>query len=140
MQDPKKLRAWHLAHALAVEVVDALPQGLGRRIPGLRAQAIRAATSVVPNLVEGCGRSSRADFLSFVHTAVGSLNELEGHLLLARDAGALGLEKFDRLCDRIIQLRRMLLSLRRAIERRIAEDAAERAAPSNVFRRDRSRS
>ena len=43
-------RVWHLAHELSLEVIEALSVPVVRRIPGLRTQAVSAATSVAANL------------------------------------------------------------------------------------------
>ncbi len=46
MQDYKKLRVWHLAQELSLDVIEALSKPAVRRVPGLRNQAVRAANSV----------------------------------------------------------------------------------------------
>ena len=122
MQDFKKLRVWHLAHALSLKVVAALPARRAGAVPGLRAQAIRAATSVAANLAEGCARATRQEFLYFIEIALGSLNELEGHLLIARDAGVIDVLHHLELQNDLELVRRMLLSLIRTLQRHIAED------------------
>jgi len=126
MQDFKKLRVWHLAHELSLNVISALPPRRSGVIPGLRSQAIRAATSVPANLAEGCALATRPEFLHFIEIALGSLNELEGHLLLGRDAGVVdGLRHLEIQKD-VHLVRRMLLSLIRALQHHIAEDLSHR--------------
>ena len=130
MQDFKKLRVWSLAHALSLRVVHALTERRARVVPGLRAQAIRAATSVAANIAEGCARATRPEFLHFLEVALGSLNELEGHLLVARDAGVIDSADYVGLQSDLVLLRRMLLALIHTVQRHIAEDASRRADPS----------
>ena len=122
MQDFKKLRVWHLAQELSVDVVRALSEPAVRRVPGLRDQAVRAANSVAANLAEGCARSSRADFLRFVEIAIGSANELESHLGMASRTSILSAEIHTNLEERLNLVRRMLISLMRALEQQIASD------------------
>ena len=122
MQGFNKLRVWHLAQAVALEVIDALPMRMSHRVPGLRSQAIRAASSVPANIAEACGRSSRNEFLHFIEVALASINELEVHLRLASDAGVLTTGRHARLYSDVVVIRRMLLSLMRAVQRRMAED------------------
>ncbi len=126
MQDFKKLRVWHLAHELSLTVIKALPHRRTGTIPGLRAQAIRAATSVPANLAEGCALATRPEFLHFIEIALGSLNELEGHLLIGRDAGVIDSLRHLEMQDDIDLVRRMMLSLMRTLQRHIAEDESRR--------------
>ncbi len=126
MQDFKNLRVWHIARELSLTVIDALPERGGRRVPGLRSQAIRAATSVEWNLAEGCGRAARSEFLQFVEIALASLNELEAQLSLARDARMIKRTTHADLHERLDIVRRMLISLVRTLQRRIAEDVQEK--------------
>ena len=134
MQDFKKLRVWHLAHELALEVIQALPERTARQVPGLRNQAIRAATSVTANIAEGCGAPTRLGFLNFIEIAVASLNELEGELCLAHDARVLLDSAYARLQRRLQLLRRMLVALMRTLQRHIAEDArtCEKSGTSGI--------
>lgn len=122
MQDFKKLRVWHIARELSVEVIEALSTPAVRRVPGLRNQAVRAANSVSANLAEGCARPSRAEFLRFVGIAIGSANELEAHLGLARRTRILSAERHAKLAERLNMARRMLISLMRALEHQVATD------------------
>ena len=122
MQDFKKLRVWHLAQDLSVEVIEALSGPAVRRVPGLRSQSVRAANSIAANLAEGCARPNRAEFLRFVGIAIGSANELEAHLGLARRAIILSAEIHANLEERLNLVRRMLISLMRALEQQIAAD------------------
>jgi four helix bundle protein len=131
VQDFKKLRVWHLARNVSLKVIEVLPPPAARKVPGLRGQAIRAATSVAANIAEGCARATRAEFLRFVEIALGSQNELDAHLLLARDAGVLAEDVHAQLQHDTALVRRMLVSLMRTLQRRIAEDeSAHSNAPS----------
>ena len=122
MQDHKRLRVWHLARKLAVKVVKAFPERTGRAVPGLRSQVISAATSVAANIAEGCALATRPEFLHFLEIAMGSLNELESHLLLAWETDVLNETLHEELKADVDLVRRMLLALIRAVERHIAED------------------
>ncbi len=126
VQDFRKLRVWHLARRLTLSVIDALPEKLARKVPGLRGQAIRAATSVESNIAEGCSRVERVEFLHFVEIAIASLNELEEQLTLARDARIVTEDTHARQQLTIELARRMLISLKLTLQRRIAEDESQR--------------
>lgn len=122
MQDFTKLRVWHLAREHSLSVIEAFPISAGRRVPGLRNQAIRAATSVPANIAEGCGRGTREEFARYVEIALGSHNELDTHLRLAAETGMLSEPGHLSLRRQHDLVRRMLLSLLRAIQQRIAEE------------------
>lgn len=83
MRDHTKLRAFELADQLALRVYE-----LTRLFPkdeqfGLTSQLRRAAVSVASNIVEGCARSSQADYVRFLDIAYGSAKEVEYQLSLA---------------------------------------------------------
>lgn len=122
MQDFAKLRVWHLARELSLAVVEVVPLSAGRLVPGRRSQAIRAAMSVPANIAEGCGRGTRDEFLAYLEIAMGSLNELETHLQLAGATGVIADAQYSPLRKQLVLVRRMLLSLRKALQQRIAED------------------
>ena len=126
MQDFKKLRVWHLARDVALRVINGLPSNAARKVPGLRGQAIRAAMSVSANIVEGAGRSKRSEFHQFLEIALASLNELQGHLILAHDSAVLTEDVALGLCRHIEIERRMLIALMRTLQEHIAEEEEQR--------------
>jgi four helix bundle protein len=75
----------------------------------------RAAVSIAANIAEGAGRSSRGDFLRFLHIASGSAAELQSHALLARDLGLLSPEQSCALLGQTEEVKRMLVGLLRAV-------------------------
>ena len=127
MSDVRSLRAWHRARALAVEVIEAFPERAGRRVPKLRNQTIRAATAIAARLAEGCARPTRADFLHYIGIALGSMSELETHLLTAREAGVIPPAPSARLARSMAMSRKLLIGLQRSVERDVAKEEAERS-------------
>jgi len=71
----------------------------------------RAAASIPSNIAEGCGRSSNADLARFLHISMGSANELEYFLLLARDLRFLESTAHDNMSADVQEVKRMLPSL-----------------------------
>ena len=74
-RDPERLDVFHVADALAVRVYHAT-----RRIPaeeryGIQAQVRRAAVSVACNIVEGCARRTKGEYLHFINVALASATE-----------------------------------------------------------------
>ena len=84
MRDHTKLRAFELGDEGAV-LIYRVTVGFPREESyGLTSQMRRAAVSVPSNIVEGCARDSKADYLRFLHIAFGSLRELHYQLSLSK--------------------------------------------------------
>ena len=80
-------------------------------IYGLTSQLRRATSSIGANIAEGCGRRSDPEMRRFLQIARGSANEVEYHLLLAKDLLFLPVEDFKELEDMVLEIERMLASL-----------------------------
>ena len=111
MQDYRKLRVWRQAHQLTLESYAIAARLRQPEAWTLRDQMRRAAVSVPSNIAEGSGRGSDPDFRRFLLHALGSLNELEYHFLLARDLGFLPDAEHSRVSARITDVRSMLSGL-----------------------------
>lgn len=108
MGDYRKVAVWERAHRLTLEVYRATRQFPREEQFGLTSQMRRSATSVPANIAEGCGRNSDAELARFLTIALGSANELDYHLLLARDLGYLPQEDYDHLATETQGVARML--------------------------------
>ncbi len=117
MQDYRNLRLWQKAHSLTLA-----PYALSADLQKpdawpVRDQMFRAAISIPSNIAEGAGRGSDPDFRRFLWHSLGSCNELEYDLLLARDLRFLPLETHGRLARQLEEVRRMLSSLVQRLSR-----------------------
>jgi four helix bundle protein len=83
MRDHRNLRAFELADQLALEVYKATKAFPKEELFGLTSQMRRAAVSVPSNVVEGCARQSKAEFIRFLDIAFGSGRELAYQMSLA---------------------------------------------------------
>ena len=90
MQDHRKLRAFEVADRLAIAVYRCTKTFPHDEIFSLTNQLRRAAVSVPSNIVEGCSRSSKQEYLRFLEIALGSAQEVEYQLTLAHRLGYLG--------------------------------------------------
>jgi four helix bundle protein len=112
MQDYRKLFVWQKAHRLTLDVyADSAKHLTLPRAWALRDQVHRAAISIPSNIAEGAGRSSNPDFRRFLFISLGSANELEYDLLLARDLELLPGGLHIRRVQQLAEVRRMLCSL-----------------------------
>ena len=75
-RDHRKLRVFHDAHALAPAIYKHTKHFPKDEWYGMRSQMRRAAASIPSNLVEGSARRTTADYLKFLHIALGSACEL----------------------------------------------------------------
>ena len=110
MQNYKNIKVWQKAHELALSVyktVESFPQ---YETFGLSSQMRRSAYSIPTNIAEGAGRKSNADFANFLHIALGSANEIDYQLLLAKDLGYLDEEKYQNFDKMINEIKAMLIS------------------------------
>ena len=68
MQDFRRLRVWQSAHELLLaikQVARSLPKSVSS---DSKSQLIRAADSIVSNIVEGCGAATRREFARYPDT------------------------------------------------------------------------
>ena len=115
MQDYRKLHVWQKAHKLTLAAY-ALSSHLQKPDAWpLKEQLLKAATSIPSNIAEGSGRGSDADFRRFLWHSLGSCNELEYDLLLARDLGYLPHQLHIGLGGQVEDVRRMLTRLVQSI-------------------------
>ena len=109
------LRVWKKAFALAINVRAGVDQFPPRGYADLKDQIVRAAESVVSNIVEGCGSPTQRDFARFLSFSIKSATELEGHLELAHAYGVLSDEAWNALRAQVVATRRMLHGLRKKV-------------------------
>ena len=122
MQDFKKLRVWHLAHALARNVYRSCPAASLRRYPGKRRQILKCADSIPSNISEGSAKSD-AEFARYLDMSLGSVKELENHLIFIRDEAIISVGRFDWLDEQVEHVRRMLINLIRRIRNPPSDDS-----------------
>ncbi len=118
VRDFRNLIAWQKGHRLVLSLHAAMEELRPGSSPGLRAQLLRAATSISANIAEGCGKRTDAEFARYIDIALGSSRELENHLVLLRDLNRLDARVADRLLIDLDEVRRILFSLGRAVRRR----------------------
>lgn len=83
----KKLEAWRKAVDMVVSVYQITARFPSSERFSLTAQIQRAAVSVPSNIAEAAARGSNRAFVSALHIARGSLNELDTQLSIAQRLG-----------------------------------------------------
>jgi four helix bundle protein len=116
----RDLFVWQKGMALAKQVYSLTHSFPFDERFGLVAQMRRAAVAVPSNIAEGQARHGKREFVHFLSHAEGSLAELDTQLALAIE---LGYRRDINVSESIVlvgELQRMLASLRRKIEVRLA--------------------
>ena len=111
VSDFKKLRVWRKAHALALNSQRLAVSIRGAERVALRSQIMRASMSIPTNIVEGRGQRTPKEFSRFLRIALNSSTELEYHLIVARDSGAINQQAFLSVLDQVLGVRMMLHGL-----------------------------
>lgn len=110
MQDFRELRVWEKAVVLGEGVYAALGEFPHSERFALIDQLKRAAGSVPANSAEACSRRTPTDFRRFLRQALGSLNETESHLELARRVSVLSPARCS-LFAKVVEVRKMPTTL-----------------------------
>jgi four helix bundle protein len=100
----------------------------------IKGQMLRSALSVPTNIVEGSVRGSDRDYARFIKISIGSLSELEYHLMVASDTELISHVSFQSLFDQVVDVRKMLNGFHRrliASADRSASKADSRSAGSS---------
>jgi four helix bundle protein len=111
MSDFKKLLVWQRAHELVLAINHITAAMRGANYVSLRSQMVRAAMSISANIVEGRGQKSDREFARFLRISLNSTSELEYHLIVAHDFGALTHRIFHSTTAQLIEVRKMLHGL-----------------------------
>lgn len=115
MKDFRDLKVWKKAHELVLEayrITETFPK---QEIFGLVSQIRRCSSSIPANIAEGCGRLGNAELHRFLQIACGPANELEYHLLLAKDLGYLSEKNYFAADEKLAEMKRMLVALTRKV-------------------------
>lgn len=115
MRDFRQLKVWEKAHAVTLISYQITKDFPKYEIFGLAAQIRRCSVSIPANIAEGCGRLGNTELHRFLQIACGSANELEYHVLLAKDLGYILPSSYDLVQKEILELKRMLVALTRKV-------------------------
>lgn len=117
MRDHRKLRAFQLADGLVMQVYRNSRRFPGEERYGITSQLRRAAVSVATNIVEGCARRSKAEYVHFLGIAFASLREA-GYLAgLAARLRYLDEASFQSLDEAYEECARVLAGLIKSLEK-----------------------
>lgn len=122
MSDFKNLKVWQKAQTLALDTHRVACKIRGSAQSGLRTQMINAAMSVPTNIVESRGQRTARESCRYLRMALNSRTELEYHLLTAADLKAISGPQCLTLTSQLVEVRKMLYGLIRALTKRGDKD------------------
>src|SRR5215467_14463187 len=113
MGDFRRLKAWQKAHVYALAVHAAFKNVRTSVSPGLRAQVLRAVSSIADTLAEGCAKRSRRELARYADMAYSSAKEVENDLIRAHALGMLARVVFEDLLRQGDEVSRLCYGLSR---------------------------
>jgi four helix bundle protein len=111
MKDIRTLKVWEKAHLMTLKIYKVTEKYPREELYGLTSQIRRAAVSIPTNIVEGCVRSSDADFSRLLYIALGSTSELKYLILLSMGLKIINSELNIELNNDINEIKKMLISI-----------------------------
>jgi four helix bundle protein len=111
VRDFRRLAVLQRAHSLTLRIYKVTSAFPKEEVYGLTSQLRRSAASIPANIAEGCGREGDAELGRFLYVAMGSANELEYHLILARDLGYFLESDYEHTEQGLNEVKRMLSGL-----------------------------
>lgn len=122
MRNYRDLSIWVKSHQLNLTIRKNIVQHLPSEEKFvLGSQLSRAVLSVPLNIVEGCSRDSKKDFVRFLEYSIGSLLETQYCCLLAKELNYISIELFNEIDDNITQLLKMINSFIQSLKQFINE-------------------
>ncbi len=107
----KDLEVWKKGIRFTIEIYDITKNFPVNEQFGLTNQIRRAVSSVPANIAEGYGRGSVKNYIQFLKTSRGSLNEVETFLYIGHGLNYLDKSNLDRLIEKTTELGKMLNGL-----------------------------
>jgi four helix bundle protein len=114
--DFKNLKVWQKAMSFAELIYQQTKRFPPAERYGLTSQIRRAVVSISANIAEGCGKSTKKDFIRFLHIAYGSVKEVENYLILASRLKYLNASQVEEAELRCQEVSKMLFSFIRVLK------------------------
>ncbi len=111
IKNHKELIVWQKATDLAVIVYELTAKLPKSEIFGISSQMNRASVSIGSNIAEGRGRSTKNDFIHFLHIALGSCYELETQITILKRLSIGKNLEYNRAEELIADISRMLRAI-----------------------------
>ncbi len=113
MHNFKELKIWQRSKGLVKNVYQLTAKFPKSEHYGLIAQMNRSAISIVSNIAEGAGRSTKQDFSRFLDIAIGSAFELESQLIISADLGFVSDTEIVEILRELDEIQKMIRSYKK---------------------------
>jgi four helix bundle protein len=117
MHNYKKLTVWQKSVDLAVEMYTLTKKFPPEEKFGLVSQIRKCVISISSNIAEGAGRNTNGEFIQFIGISEGSVNELETQIIISERLGFITATELIKTEDSIIEIRKMLFSLKKSLKK-----------------------
>ncbi len=107
----KDLLVWKKSLDLVEQIYKITKQFPKEELYGITNQMRRCAVSIPANIAEGSGRKNKAEFIQFLHIALGSASELETHLIISQRLGFLSINSYDEIMNALNEIIKMTCGL-----------------------------
>jgi S23 ribosomal protein. len=111
MKTHKDLDAWKISLELVTETYQLTNTYPKEEIFGLTNQSRRASVSIPSNIAEGAARNSKKEFIQFLYIALGSLQELDTQILVAKNLNYIQEDSYNEIVVKIQTVGKLLNGL-----------------------------
>ena len=114
----KDLDVWKISIELVVDIYSLTKDYPDIEKYGLISQMQRCSVSIPSNIAEGAARTSTKEFAHFLSIALGSLAELDTQLIISNKLNYIKNTEFINITEeKVIKIRKMLIGLKKAVEK-----------------------
>ncbi|XHX81282.1 MAG: four helix bundle protein [Stenomitos frigidus ULC029] len=101
---------WKKSVDLSVKCYELTKNFPNSEVYGLTSQIRRASVSTASNIAEGYGRKTKAEYIQFLHIALGSLRELDTQLIIAQRVNLTKDQGFIPLLNEVEEMQKILVA------------------------------
>ncbi len=109
------LKVWQSSHQVVLCIYRLSKLFPKEELYGLVSQLRRAVVSITSNIAEGFSRTSPRDKAYFYSIALGSVNEVQNQILIAKDLIYLKESEYIKISEALIEIHKMLNGLIKSV-------------------------
>lgn len=107
----KDLKIWQKGIEIVKDVYAMTKEFPREEMYGITSQMRRSAVSIPANVAEGFKRFHGKEYSQFLHIALGSVAELETHLIISKELGFIKDEQLAEISEKLDHISKMVSSL-----------------------------